>query len=260
MPPGAAASALGRLGERRFVRLAQLRELGFVGVAQRGGVGRRRAQAFKLGGVLLAQRREVPLPGRGRVGGFARVRLAQLPQLRLHLRSRRALGLGFRVERHERAGRLGPRGLELLRRVLARGLERLRLGPPELRDRGLVLLRERRALGRGLALRRLDLSRSRGPQGGDLRVALAQLVREAVPIGSQRVEVRRMPRNISFQGCDGRVVPLLGDGVLVFDRSELVPRTQRRALGLFSSLGLETKPQRRERRRQVRGVRVVDGI
>ena len=54
-----------------------------MGVAQRVGVGRRRAQAFKLGGVLLAQRREVLLPGRGRGGGFARVRLAELLQLRL---------------------------------------------------------------------------------------------------------------------------------------------------------------------------------
>ena len=69
-----------------------------------------------------------------------------------------------------------------------------------------------------------------------------------------------MPRDISFQGCDGRVVALLGDGVLVFDRRELVPRTQRRALGLLSRLGLETEPQRREGRRQVRGVRVVNSV
>mmetsp|Transcript_18498 Transcript_18498/g.48255 ORF Transcript_18498/g.48255 Transcript_18498/m.48255 type:complete len:261 (+) Transcript_18498:1303-2085(+) len=235
-------------------------ELGFMGVAQRGGICHRRAQAFKLGRVLLAQRREVPFPGRGRVGGFARVRLAQLPQLRRRRRRRRALGLGFGIERHERAGRLRARGLEFLRRVFARGLERLRLGPPELRGRGLVLLRERRALGRGLALGRLDLSRPRGAEGGDLRVALAQLVREAVPIGSQRVEVRRMPRDISFQGCYGRVVALLGDGVLVFDGSELVPCTQRRALGLFSRLGDETKPQRRQRRRQVGRVRVINRV
>ena len=80
------------------------------------------------------------------------------------------------------------------------------------------------ALGRGLALGRLDLSRPRGSERRDLRVALTQLIREAVSIGGQRVEVRRMPRDIGLERRDGRVVPLLGDGVLVFDRSELVPR------------------------------------
>ena len=140
----------------------QLRELG-LGVAQR--VGRRpptSASFFKLGGVLLAQRREVFSQAAAAAEASRACALAHHLAAPPPASGRRALGLGFRIERHERAGRLGPRGLEFLRRVLARGLERLRLGPPERpRPRPRAPARAPRALGRGLALRRLDLELAR---------------------------------------------------------------------------------------------------
>ena len=100
----------------------------------------------KLGRVLLGAARS---RSQAAVASVARVRLAA-SQLRLQLRSRRALGLGFRVERHERAG--GPRRAASSSAPRPCARPELAPGPPELRDRGLVLLRERRAPGRGSPL------------------------------------------------------------------------------------------------------------